>query len=116
MYTYKAHIVRVLDGDTAEVNIKLGFDIEITKKLRIIAETHEYFDTPESYRPKSEAERARGKLATARAIELLEGKDFIISSVKFGKYRYLGKITLENGEDYGDKMVNEGFQKRDSYE
>jgi len=32
MYTYKAHVIRVIDGDTIEVNIKLGFDIEIKQR------------------------------------------------------------------------------------
>lgn len=115
MYQYKAHVVRVLDGDTVEVRIDLGYDIHITKKIRIIAESHPYFDTPETWRPKTESEREHGKLATERALELLDDKDVILDSVKEGKYRYVAKIKLENNVDYADTMINEGFQKKDSY-
>ena len=115
MYQYKAHVIRVIDGDTVEVRIDLGYDIQITKSIRVIAESHPYFDTPETWRPKTESERAHGKLATERAIELLEGKDIILDSVKEGKYRYVAKIKLENNVDYADTMIKEGFQKRDSY-
>lgn len=115
MYQYKAKIIRIVDGDTVEATIDLGFDIKITKKIRVIAESHDYFDTPETWRPKSEAERAHGELANARAVELLENKEVILDSVKDGKYRYVAKIKLENGTDYGDLMINEGFQKKDSY-
>lgn len=115
MYQYKAHIIRVIDGDTAEATIDLGFDVKITKSLRIIAESHPYFDTPETWRPKTEAEKAHGEQAKSRAIELLEGKDVTLDSVKDGKYRYVAKIKLDNNVDYGDLMINEGYQKRDDY-
>ena len=116
MYDYNAYIERVVDGDTVDAVVDLGFGVVMNMRFRVIAENHEYFDTPETYRPKTESERAHGKEASARATELLEGKNVVISSVKKGKYRYLGKILLNNGEDYGDKMINEGFQKRESYE
>lgn len=115
MYKYKAHVIRVVDGDTIEAKIDLGFDIKITKNIRIIAESHNYFDTPETWRPKTEAERTHGEAAKDRAIELLEGKDVVLDSVKEGKYRYVAKIKLDNNVDYGDLMINEGYQKRDDY-
>lgn len=115
MYEYLATITRVIDGDTIEATVELGFGITQNMKFRVIADTHEYFDTPETWRPKSEEEAAHGELAKTRAIELLEGKTLRISSVKKGKYRYLCKIKLENGIDYADTMVNEGFQKRNEY-
>jgi micrococcal nuclease len=115
MYQYKATILRVVDGDTVDVSIDLGFGVIQKTRIRVIAENNDYFDTPETWRPKTEAERKHGEEAKAKAIELLEGKTVILDSVKKGKYRYVGKITLENGEDYGDTMINEGFQKRDGY-
>jgi micrococcal nuclease len=115
MYQYKAYIKRVIDGDTVEAVVDLGFDIKVTKSIRIIAENHDYFDTPETWRPKTESERTHGEQAKQRAIELLEGKSIILDSVKEGKYRYVAKIKLDNNIDYGDLMINEGYQKRDSY-
>jgi micrococcal nuclease len=115
MYQYKAKVLRVLDGDTIEVEIDLGFDIKTTRKIRIIAESHSYFDTPETWRPKNEAEREHGLLATERAIELILNKIVLLESLKGGKYNYVAKIKLDNNVDYGDLMINEGFQKRESY-
>ena len=33
MYTYKAEVARVIDGDTIDANIDLGFDVTIKKEL-----------------------------------------------------------------------------------
>ena len=43
MYTYKAKLDRVVDGDTIDANIDLGFDITIHKRIRLAG-----IDTPES--------------------------------------------------------------------
>lgn len=115
MYQYRAHVIRVIDGDTVEAVVDLGFDVKITKSIRVIAESHPYFDTPETWRPKTEAERLHGESAKARAIELLNDKNIILDSLKDGKYRYVAKIKLDNNVDYGDLMINEGYQKRDDY-
>ena len=115
MYQYKAKVLRVLDGDTIEVEIDLGFDIKLNRKIRIIAENHPYFDTPETWRPRNEAEKQHGLQATVRAEELMLNKIVILDSLKDGKYNYVAKIKLDNNIDYGDLMINEGFLKRDSY-
>jgi len=114
-YTYYVKVERVVDGDTIDAKVFMGFGLTQLIRFRLIAENHDYFDTPESWRPKTEAEREHGEAATARAKELLEGKTFLIKSIKRGKYRYVCKIVLEDGSDYGDNMINEGFLKRDSY-
>ena len=43
MYTYKATLDRVIDGDTIDVNIDLGFDISVNKRVRFAG-----INTPES--------------------------------------------------------------------
>jgi micrococcal nuclease len=35
MYTYSAKVVRVVDGDTVDLNIDLGFHITVTKRIRL---------------------------------------------------------------------------------
>lgn len=115
MYEYNALIENVIDGDTVDALVDMGFGLTMMVRFRLLAENHEYFDTPESWRPTTEAEREHGEQAKARATELLLGKTFKIKSIKKGKYRYVCNIVLEDGSDYGDKMINEGFQKRDSY-
>ena len=54
MYTYKAKLDRVVDGDTIDAHINLGFDITIHKRIRLAG-----IDTPES-RTRDLEEKARG--------------------------------------------------------
>lgn len=111
-YQYKAKIVRVVDADTVDVDVDLGFSLTIRQRFRI-----DGFDAPETWRPRNEAEREHGERATARAIELLMGKDIHIQSSKVaGIYgRYGAIIFLEDGRNFSEVMINEGFQKRDNY-
>jgi len=114
MYQYKANVIRVIDGDTIEVEIDLGFDILTKRKIRIIAQNHKYFDTPEIFRPRNESEKTHGLSAKSRAEELLLNKTVILESIKEGKYNYVAKVKIDSG-DYGDIMINEGFLKKESY-
>lgn len=113
-YKYKALVENVVDGDTIDCLIDLGFNTSTRIRFRIISSSQE-FDTPETWRPKTEEEKAHGKLAKKRAIELLEGKEVLLRSIKKGKYRYLAEVFLDDDVNYAEKMISEGFQKKDSY-
>ena len=59
MYEYRCKIVRVVDGDTVDVDIDLGFGMWIHKeRIRVYG-----IDTPES-RTRDSTEKIFGKLAT----------------------------------------------------
>jgi endonuclease YncB( thermonuclease family) len=75
------------------------------------------YDAPETWRPKSEAEKVHGLTATARAEELLLGKDITIRSTKMpGVYgRFGADVWLEDGRFYTDVMFQEGLEKLDEY-
>ncbi|MCK4978669.1 MAG: thermonuclease family protein [Anaerolineales bacterium] len=111
MYQYKAEIIRVLDGDTMEMKIDLGFYIFTQQNIRILD-----IDTPETWRPSCGAEKEHGEAATKRAKELLEGETITLISAKKGKYRFVGTIILPDGRDYATIMKEEGFEKKESYE
>ena len=53
MYTYKAKLDRVVDGDTVDAYIDLGFDISVHKRIRLAG-----IDSPES-RTRDLEEKAR---------------------------------------------------------
>ncbi len=95
MYKYGAKLLRVVDGDTADVMIDLGFDTHIKARLRFKG-----VDTWES-RTRDLDEKVKGKLASAftkKYLEMNEGK-FTIQSYGKGKYgRVLAEIFIE-GED-----------------
>ena len=103
MYTYKAKLDRVIDGDTVDANIDLGFDITIHKRIRLAG-----IDTPES-RTRDLEEKARGLEAKAKLIELLGNGNFILESKEVGKYgRVLGTLYIDS-LNINNTLVKEGF-------
>ena len=57
MYEYGCTVERVVDGDTIDVILDLGFDVSFKTRVRLYA-----IDTPES-RTRNKDEKVRGKLA-----------------------------------------------------
>jgi len=103
MYTYKAKLDRVVDGDTIDANIDLGFDITIHKRIRLAG-----IDTPES-RTRDLEEKARGLASKDKLIELLGNGDFVLESKEVGKYgRVLGTLLIDD-ININDTLVQEGF-------
>jgi len=102
MYEYKCEIDRVVDGDTVDANIDLGFDISIHKRIRLTG-----IDTPES-RTRDLEEKKRGLAAKNRLIELLGNGEFILESREVGKFgRVLGTIHVGKS-NINDQLVEEG--------
>ena len=115
MFTYNATCVKVVDGDTLDLNLDLGFGIHKIDRFRISG-----INTPETYGVKKEsAEYAAGMKSKLRLKELVEGKELIVHTEKDkkGKYgRYIATITVElTGEDVGEVLVNEGLAERKTY-
>jgi len=109
MYEYKAHVVKIVDGDTVDVDIDLGFGIVMKdERVRIMG-----IDTPES-RTSDKVEKLFGKAASARVKELLD--DDIILKTQIarngedmkGKYgRILGDFIVERFEDGKQEMLTD---------
>ena len=90
MYVYKAKLDRIVDGDTVDAVIDLGFDVSVHKRIRLAG-----IDTPES-RTRDLEEKERGLASKARLEEMLEGGEFILESKEVGKYgRVLGTLFVE---------------------
>lgn len=111
-YKYRGYVKRVVDADTVDVILYLGFHIMTEQRLRIA-----FFDAPETWRPRNENEESHGKAATERAKELLMNKKLIfVTSKDSGIYgRFGASIILDDGTDYAKKMISEGYQKRGEY-
>ena len=90
MYDYKAKLVRVVDGDTIDAEIDLGFDISVKKRIRLVG-----INTPEC-RTRDLEEKAKGLAAKDRVKAILaENPKFNLESTELGKYgRVLGKIHI----------------------
>lgn len=88
-FEYNGTLVKVVDGDTIDAYIDLGFDLKIKKRIRYMG-----IDTWES-RTRDLEEKAKGLLAKARNKELLEAGTFKIVSFGTGKFgRILGEIFV----------------------
>lgn len=112
MYNYKAKVIRVVDGDTYDMEVDLGFDIRFTARFRLRG-----IDTPETWRPKTESEREHGERATAFVNGLIGGKEVTIYSHKLGIYgRYSCDVFDERGDSLADILKKEGFEKLATYE
>tara|TARA_A100001011_G_scaffold383269_1_gene454228 strand:- start:387 stop:881 length:495 start_codon:yes stop_codon:yes gene_type:complete len=96
---YQAELIKVVDGDTIDCYIDLGFDIKIKKRVRYMG-----IDTWES-RTRDLAEKEKGLAAKARNKELLEAGVFKLVSHGTGKFgRVLGEIFVS--PDYvGDHIM-----------
>lgn len=105
MYTYKATVNRVIDGDSVVVDIDLGFDTWIKQQnVRIYG-----IDTPET-RTRDPLEKAHGKLAKAFVERVLPvGSQIAITTVKDGdKFgRVLGIIRTSAGIDVASALLEE---------
>lgn len=105
MFEYSAKVVRVVDGDTLDAEIDIGFDVFVKKRIRLYG-----IDTWES-RTRDLAEKEKGLAAKARLIELLaaNGNKFMLQSHELGKYgRVLGSIILDDDRDACDILLEEG--------
>lgn len=103
-FLYKCVIQRIVDGDTIDVDIDLGFGIWLRKERVRIAG----IDTPEK-RTRDKVEKVFGLAATAKAHELVpEGSECIIRTRrdKAGKYgRTMGDFVMADGRLYTEVMV-----------
>jgi micrococcal nuclease len=111
-YIYKGKLERVVDGDTIDALIDVGFDIWVKKRIR-----YKGIDTWES-RTRNLEEKEKGLAAKARNKELLENVSskpgyFRIKSYGVGKYgRVLGEIFVQDteGKQYNinETLISEG--------
>ena len=108
MYTYSIkEVVRVIDGDTVDVTIDLGFDLTKLERVRLAG-----IDTPES-RTKDLAEKHMGLEAKVYLTDLLNAADdLIVKTEKDGKFgRMLGWFYNNKFSIYSinEQLIDEGY-------
>ena len=103
MYTYNATLDRVVDGDTVDALVDLGFDTWKKVRIRMMG-----MNAPES-RTRDLEEKARGLAAKDRLIELLKDGNFILQSHGVGKYgRCLGTLWIDETVNINETLISEG--------
>lgn len=106
-------MLNVVDGDTIDIEIDLGFDIRIKERVRLLG-----VNTPEVYGQKAATQGVEGKSASTFTSEWLNDRvgrgHFIYQSLKYNardKYgRSLGLIIWVDNDH--QETLNEVLQKR----
>ena len=102
MFEYNATVIKVVDGDTIDAMVDLGFGT--WKKVRIRMHG---INAPES-RTRNLEEKKKGLAAKARLIEMLEENEnhFILISHGVGKFgRCLGEIYIKGHNNSLNKQL-----------
>ena len=106
MYEYNCKIVRVVDGDTVDVDIDLGFDTwKCGERIRLFG-----VDCPEC-RSRDKEEKAAGLAAKDFVKRLLhDGGTYTLTTKEKGKFgRYLGVIMLSDKTSVNAALVSENL-------
>jgi micrococcal nuclease len=110
MYEYRIKkVLKVVDGDTIDVDIDLGFNISYTQRVRLAG-----IDTPES-RTKDAREKALGLEVKDKLKKAIDAaKDVVVktelpdSSEKYG--RILGWVYLDgSAKSINQQLIDEGY-------
>ena len=101
MYTYRAKLLRVIDGDTVDMQVDFGFYLGQRWRLRLAG-----LNAPEVRGP----ERPKGLVATEFVKQRLEGAErSVVQTTKKGKYgRYIADIYYGPASIAWEEMVEEG--------
>ena len=110
LYHYSAEVTRVVDGDTVDAFVDLGFDMHSKQRVRLYG-----INTPEC-RTRDLVEKKAGLAAKARLKEMLrESKNKCVIKTRLdkkGKYgRVLGVLYVDDC-DFNTKLVKEGHAKK----
>ena len=116
-YIYRCKVTRVVDGDTVDADIDLGFNMIYKERIRLMG-----IDTPES-RPRNKREKTLGKASKARLQELVKsnnpgvrgkkGTPIYLQTSKEGKGKFgriLGTLWV-NDQNLNDILIAENHAR-----
>jgi micrococcal nuclease len=98
-YEYKAKVMNVVDGDTIDALVDLGFKVQIMQRLRLAR-----VDTPE---------RTQANYQTAKDFvkDLVGGKEVTITTHKVSKWGYFLADVVIDGRDVSDMLIASNLGK-----
>ena len=112
-HIYSAKLVRVVDGDTADAMIDLGFNVWVKNRIRFMG-----VDAWES-RTRNLEEKEKGLAAKAYVKDLLENSDegkFLLKSHGVGKYgRVLGELFVKGNDISINELLKENGHASEYY-
>jgi len=115
MFEYKAKVVRVIDGDTIEVLIDLGFYLTIREKVRL-AGINAY--EIKLGKTTTAEDKSKGLEAKTFLENMLTDKEVTLQTIKIrGKYgRFIANMFLnDNGININDLLIQKGYAIKVDY-
>jgi len=113
MYEYNCTVIRVIDGDTCDAFIDLGFNTWVKKRIRFYG-----VDTWEC-RTRNKEEKVKGLAAKEYTKHLLENSNdgkFTLKSHGVGKFgRVLGELYIEGQEKSVNELLKENGHAYEYY-
>lgn len=108
MWTYRAKVVNVVDADTLDLLIDLGFHLGFEQRIRLARVNA--WETRGS-------EREKGLIAKSFVEQFLPVGDYVaICTQKKGKFgRYIAEITYGDGLNLSDELVRHGHAHYHDY-
>lgn len=108
-FVYRAKVLKVVDGDTIDVDIDLGFDMWYKNQSVRLAG----IDTPES-RTTDKEERIRGLLSKQKVLELCPKDSIIVVKTEIGKEkekfgRILGTVVNGDGVNINQYLIENNY-------
>ncbi len=104
MYEYKIIVKKVVDGDTLDADIDLGFNTLVRRRLRVTG-----IDTPES-RTKDLKEKEMGLKAKKLVADAVKNAETVIVK-SYGEDKY-GRVLVDlfcDGKNIAEKLITEGL-------
>ena len=111
MYTYQCNTIRVIDGNTVDAIIDLGFNVTIRQRIKL------YGVNVQDIRSNDEQVRQQAIASKTKLTELL-GNEFVCETIvnKRGKAgRVMGKLSTNNQGskvDINQQLIDLGFAER----
>ena len=112
MYTYECNTIRVIDGNTVDAIIDLGFNVTIRQRIKL------YGVNVDDVRSNNEEQKAKAIASKNKLAELI-GNDFTCETIlnKRGKAgRIMGQIYVTDSAgskvNVNDQLINQGFAER----
>jgi micrococcal nuclease len=110
MYEYKATLIRVIDGDTIDLSVDMGFKMKTEQRIRLAG-----IDTPEIWRRKHTSEEYKKGMKAKKYVEkrLSENDNILIirTSKGTGIYgRYIADILLADSDiSLNEELLQKGY-------